>query len=485
VATGRHRNATACRYLLRRHHWLNRSASAIRDSLGPTISLSTTLKDGNNRLNARWSIHSIRLLGEMKLMLKIVAVSFSNVRGGAAIAARNFRLLIENRSYFEVDTISQDSANKFQFFKRLISYIISKLQFDGNPTKHSLNIFSFKPVLLSFKNSFDSIHHIHWINNDTISIFDFDIIPSGSIFTLHDEWLYCGAEHYYKVLDDSNDFIYGYSLFKKGIYGIHWNYFIWEFKKRKLQNRTDLIFTVPSFWMLQRASQSLILKGHDIRLLPNPIDTKKFRPSGRSAIDEFRKHYSFDETHFVFSFGAVGGKKNKLKGAHLLESALRSLSAILPTAEVEKIILIDFGGIVAKKCLYGFRNLSIGKIKDPAELALLYSSSDCVVAPSMVESFGQVAAEALSCSTPVISFDTSGLRDIVIHNKTGFLANAFDTNSLAEQLLKIIKLSKAERQLLGKHGREHVLSHFSYEVVSKAYFSILDDASRIKRRHAK
>lgn len=50
-----------------------------------------------------------------------------------------------------------------------------------------------------------------------LSIFDFDKIPSGSIITLHDEWLYCGAEHCYRISDDANDFIHGYNFFKKGV----------------------------------------------------------------------------------------------------------------------------------------------------------------------------------------------------------------------------------------------------------------------------
>jgi hypothetical protein len=180
-------------------------------------------------------------------VLKIEIISFSLKNGGAAIAANKFKkILTVNELNFQVNSITQDTHGIFQFLKRLISYILSKLQFDGNPTKHSLNLFSFHPIITLFKNNTkDKLYHLHWINNDTLSIFDFHRIPSGSIITLHDEWLYCGSEHYYKVLDDSNDFISGYHYFKKSVTGIHWNYLVWRIKYNKLSHRKDLIYTVP------------------------------------------------------------------------------------------------------------------------------------------------------------------------------------------------------------------------------------------------
>jgi glycosyltransferase involved in cell wall biosynthesis len=142
--------------------------------------------------------------------------------------------------------------------------------------------------------------------------------------------------------------------------------------------------------------------------------------------------------------------------------------------------LINFGGNKGEEKLYGFRNISMGYIKDSRHIAELYSSADCVVIPSMVESFGQVAAEALSCCTPVVSFYTSGLRDIVRHRYNGFIAEAFSPDSLCEQLLEIIKISKKSRLRMGKNGRKHILEKFSYPIIKKMYINILQDAITLK-----
>ena len=106
-----------------------------------------------------------------KYMFKAVTICFSLNIGGAGIAANRFKKLLENNATnIEVDSITQDAGGKFQLLKRLISFFLSKFQFDGNPIKHSLNLFSFNPVLNSFKKTKDIVYHLHWLNNDTLSI---------------------------------------------------------------------------------------------------------------------------------------------------------------------------------------------------------------------------------------------------------------------------------------------------------------------------
>jgi glycosyltransferase involved in cell wall biosynthesis len=415
--------------------------------------------------------------------MRILLISFSFKRGGAGIAASKFKnLLTGNPSVLSSSIISQDKAGKLQFFKRIVSFLLSKLQFDGNPVKHSLNLFSYSPVLKKFKADPQSIYHLHWFNNDTVSVFDLDKIPTGSIITLHDEWLYCGSEHCYKVLDDTNDFQHGYSFLKKGVYGFHWNYIIWRIKKLKLSRRSDLIYTVPSLWMLSRAQLSLILKNADVRYLPNPIDVDLFNLAPLDKIKEFRNRYSFKDTDIIFAYGAVGGRKNNLKGHHLLDEALGILHSYISPSMAGKVKFLEFGGELSKITVHGFDVVSIDHIKDPIELSLLYSSVECVVVPSMVESFGQVAAEALACGTPVVSFETSGLKDIVLHEQTGMVAAAFSPESFALNMLKIIKMPAEQRKVLGLNGRVHVELMFSFPVVVKQYLGIIQDAVKLKKR---
>ncbi|NOQ77308.1 MAG: glycosyltransferase [Methylococcaceae bacterium] len=242
----------------------------------------------------------------------------------------------------------------------------------------------------------------------------------------------------------------------------------------------DLIYTVPSNWMLSRAQQSLILKDSDVRLLPNPIDTDKFYRLSQSEIDQFRRSMEFSEDDIVLAFGAVGGKSSYLKGAHLLDEALEILSKNDDVCD-KKVKLIDFGSkFQGESFTHGFRNISLGYISEQSTLALLYSSVDCVVVPSLVESFGQVAAEALACETPVISFNYSGLVDIVLDGETGLTAKPYSAQSLADKIKKFILLERTKRKKLGSNGRKHIVKNFSYPIIAKIYKDIIDDAIKLK-----
>ncbi len=414
-------------------------------------------------------------------MHKIVYMAFSFCRGGAGIAANKFFFLASKIQAFELVKISQDTAGQFQFIKRLISFALGKFQYDGNPIKHSLNIFSYPLALKALIENKEQLHHLHWFNNDTISVFDLHKIPPGSIVTLHDEWLYCGTEHYYKIDDPVLDFINGYTFFKKGIWGVHWNFIIWKIKLAKLSQRQDLIYTVPSSWMLSRASKSMILKSSDIRLLPNPIDVEVFSRYLSLDNQKFREQFDIYFNDIVLVFGAIGGKSNYLKGANLLEDALKILSTELDSILIERIKLIDFGGKSRSvSCLHGFVNVSLGHISDQTTLAKLYSCADCVIVPSLVESFGQVAAEALACETPVVCFNYSGVTDIVIDGESGFLVKPYDVEDLARQIKNLILLDHEARLRLGKRGRKHVVDNFSYSVISTKYNQIINDALLLK-----
>ncbi|EKO3607649.1 glycosyltransferase [Vibrio metschnikovii] len=414
-------------------------------------------------------------------MKKVNIISFSFEKGGAAIAARKFyEILVQEK--FSVYKVSQDHAGKFQFFLRLISYALGLLSKKEEPIKHSLNIFSYRKVLGSFEDD-NALHHIHWINNDTLSAFSFDRIPKNSIITLHDEWLYCGAEHYCQFLPknrlDGNDlsllpFVSGYPKKIINRNGFNWNYLIWRVKYKKISTHNSLIFTVPSTWLLKRAKKSLILKDKDIRLLPNPIDTMIFSPL--VDVDEIRSQYGIDSSDIVITFGAIGGSKNPAKGSALLLEALNLLPDLIKLELKDRIKLVTFGNKAKKSINTPFPCIEIGHISEQIILSKVYGMSDCVIVPSYVESFGQVAAEAQSCGVPVVAFAASGITDVVKDKYTGFLAEPFSSISLAEKIVDLITLDAQQKNIFSSQAREHVINNFSYDVISRKYINIINEA---------
>jgi len=94
-----------------------------------------------------------------------------------------------------------------------------------------------------------------------------------------------------------------------------------------------------------------------------------------------------------------------------------------------------------------------------------------MVVPSRGEAFGQTASEAQSCGTPAVAFDTSGLRDIVDHKVTGYIAKAFESSDLAKVIEWV--LTEQERQkTMGDNARQKAVEKFAYGVVARNYMGL-------------
>lgn len=408
----------------------------------------------------------------------ISIVSFSESRGGAAKAAQKYfaglcktgadtqYVVVEKQDPQSSAVSPSPPAFLWHFCKRLIAYALQQLQRSDNCAKHSMNLFTCGTVMEAIKCS--ELVHLNWINNETISLEKLPSIRGKIVITLHDEWFYCGSEH---LAFESVRPFEGYKPENKRVKGVDWDLITWTRKLRALSEIKDrVIFTVPSRWMLERASKSLMLHDFPIRLVPNYLDTDVFRPFPDKILEKVGVS---DETKVIL-FGAAHGKNMHLKGFHLLAEALNLLRSRIAAREDVK--LVSFGGRdVGNHHLSSFEHIELGPVADPKLLAQLYSSATFTVVPSLVESFGQVAAESLSCETPVLSFDCAGLRDIVGHQTTGFLAEAFSPESLCEGMEWLLALQPDELRQVGAAGRRHVLENFSESVVMAKLLQIYQE----------
>ena len=71
-------------------------------------------------------------------------------------------------------------------------------------------------------------------------------------------------------------------------------------------------------------------------------------------------------------------------------------------------------------------------------LPYYYSAAEAVVVPSIYESFGMVALEAMACGTPVVASEVGGLAFLVQNQKTGFTVPFADPQALADRLADLL-----------------------------------------------
>ncbi|MEK0160758.1 glycosyltransferase [Pseudoalteromonas piscicida] len=396
--------------------------------------------------------------------IKVCYLAFSLKQGGAAVAAKR---IIDSVSKHGVETSCYiaDSKQSFLFkVKRIISHLLGRAVGERDIGKLSLNLFSCPEAsnLLLKKNE---IVHCHWINNDTISIVNLATLleKNKSIVTLHDEWLYCGKEHYpferysqYQKRPNSFSFFFSdQNTFKR---------------KVKALESLDFTITVPSNWMKERVKGSYLGKGKRVEVIGNPIPFDIFTPSEPQKLT--RENLGIPDNHTVILFGAIGGG-SYIKGSDLLMSALLELGFILSKEQASEITLLAFGGDIGDTSeLKTFHIVETGHISTPELMADLYRLSNVTVVPSRVEAFGQVAAESCACGTPVIAFRYSGITDIIKDGYNGFLSEPFSPKSLANNIAKFINLNESEVRDLQKNGTIYINKQFHPEKIAMDFIKL-------------
>jgi len=92
--------------------------------------------------------------------------------------------------------------------------------------------------------------------------------------------------------------------------------------------------------------------------------------------------------------------------------------------------------------------------KKGQDLARIYASADIFAFPSSFETFGNVVLEALASGTPALGVDQGGVKSIIEHGHTGYLARAKDVDSFTYYLEQLI-LNDFDRKKFAVAGRTY------------------------------
>jgi len=91
-------------------------------------------------------------------------------------------------------------------------------------------------------------------------------------------------------------------------------------------------------------------------------------------------------------------------------------------------------------------------------LPYYYSAAEVVVMPSLYESFGMVALEAMACGTPVIASEVGGLGYLVQNDITGYTVPDSDPQVLCEKLSSLLGNANLRAEM-GQRAAEYALDY--------------------------
>ncbi|MDE5807475.1 MAG: glycosyltransferase family 4 protein [Muribaculaceae bacterium] len=107
------------------------------------------------------------------------------------------------------------------------------------------------------------------------------------------------------------------------------------------------------------------------------------------------------------------------------------------------------------------------------------AEASCLIHPTFYpEGMSNVILEAASTGRPVITTNRHGCMEAVDDGTTGFLFPQRDTDALIQCIQRFLDLSYAEREEMGKLGRDKMEKEFNRQIVIDAYMEEIERISK-------
>ena len=407
--------------------------------------------------------------------MKVIHLNHSDVNGGAARAAYRIhhslltagvdsRMWVNKAASGDWTVEGPDSKldKAIAAIRAHITMPLTKALKTDNPILHSPAVLRSQWVKRINACNADVVH-LHWVQGEMLSIADIGRIEKPVVWTLHDMWAFCGAEHY------TVDFRWrdGYRRDNRPAHESGFDLNRWSWKRKRKHWKPPMHIVTPSHWLADCARESVIMSDWPVSVVPNCLDTQRWMPMDQPLA---RQLLGLPDDVPLLLFGAMGGGSDPRKGFDLLQEALKHLRGQPISQGIE---LVVFGQSAPKDPpAIGFPIHYTGHLFDDLSLRALYSAVDVMVVPSRQDNLPNTAVEAQASGTPVVAFDIGGLADIVEHKITGYLAKAFDVNDLASGITWMISQSHIAKQSIRSATRDRAVRLFSNTSVAEQYCAI-------------
>lgn len=411
--------------------------------------------------------------------MKVNHLNYSDINGGAARAAYRIHHAlrasgVDSRMWVNMAsagdwTVEGPSSKRKKALamlrQQLARPLVGALN-TGNPIIHSPAVVPSNWVKRINASDADVVH-LHWVQGEMLSIADIGCIEKPAVWTLHDMWAFCGAEHY----TDEFRWREGYRRKNRPSHesGFDLNCWAWQRKCKHWQRPMTIV--TPSRWLGDCVRESALMHDWPVSVVPNCLDTECWAPLEQALAREL---LGLPADVPLLLFGAMGGGRDPRKGFDLLQAALQHLC---DESSVRGLELVIFGQHAPQSPpTLSFPIHYTGHLHDDLSLRALYSAADAMVIPSRQDNLPNTCVEAHACGTPVVAFNIGGLPDIVEHQRTGYLAKAFETVDLAQGITWVLSQHSSGR--LGQKARERAVERFSQSTVAEKYKRVYESAMR-------
>ncbi|MGN0570357.1 MAG: glycosyltransferase [Candidatus Fimenecus sp.] len=272
------------------------------------------------------------------------------------------------------------------------------------------------------------LHNIHGYYLNAKILFNF-LAEYGKpvVWTLHDCWAFTGHCSYFSYE--------GCDKWKSGCYSCPLkneypasllmdnskkNY---DEKKQLFTALKNAVIVTPSKWLGGIVKESFLGK-FPVKVIYNGVDLDCFKPTE----GDFKEKYGIEDKKIVLGVASVWEKRKGLNDFFKLNKIID---------DEYKIVLVGLNDAQISELPEGI--IGIKRTSSARELAEIYTAADVFVNTTYEDNYPTTNLEALSCGTPVVTYNTGGSPESVAEGN-GFTVPQGDVNAIAEFLPKAVEL---------------------------------------------
>ncbi|MDM8554072.1 glycosyltransferase [Desulfococcaceae bacterium HSG7] len=418
--------------------------------------------------------------------MKIVQISTSDIRGGAARAAYRLhkgllqsgvqcRMLVKFKDTSDefIDCAIPESNHKKTEADALFNLAVQEQYIGANRTDISNTLFShpYSGYDLSdhpFIQDADIIN-LHWINHfqSLLTLKKLFKLRKPIVWTMHDQWAFTGGCHYSSGCEKYRQNCIECPQLTKDPFRLA--EVIFKDKLEFLQN-DNLTIVTPSNWLADCIKNSRIFKNSRVEVIPNALETDIFKPLDKTKAKN-KIGLKKETITLLFCADIVDEKR---KGFATFIAAIKRCMAnrdFKKLVNEDKIKLVCLGSMESISDFTDIPFYSIGHIDSDKEINMIYNAADIFILPSLEDNLPNTVLEAMSCGVPVVAFDIGGLPDMIEDGVTGRLAPAGDEGQLSEMILALI-FNAQLRETMSHACRQTAVSRYALEIQANRYLNL-------------
>lgn len=411
--------------------------------------------------------------------MRILIVNTSERTGGAAVAANRLmealtnngvkaKMLVRDKEtdHLTVAALPQSWRQQWHFlWERLVIWLHLRLRRERLFEIDIANSGTDITQLPEFREA--DVIHLHWVNQGMLSLGDIrHILDAGKpvVWTMHDIWPATALCHYARGCERYHEGCCHCPLLP-GDSANDLAARVWRRKQRMLAGR-HITFVACSQWLADEARKSALLQDQTVTNIPNPIDTRVFRPHNRLAA-RTALGLPADKRIVLFVSQRVTDPR---KGMDYFVESVGRLLQQYPDYQQNTAIAILGGHAEEVASRLALPAYALGYVSEPQRIVQVYSAADVFVLPSLEDNLPNTIMEAMACGVPCVGFRVGGIPEMIDHRQSGYVAALHDADDLAAGIHYV--LDEADHEELSRQCLQKVAQCYSQQHVASRYLQI-------------